>query len=36
MYELLTGSIPFKGDNAVEIAIKQMKDQIPSICKNKS
>ena len=33
MYELLTGSIPFKGDNAVEIAIKQMKDQIPSICK---
>lgn len=33
MYELLTGSIPFKGDNAVEIAIKQMKDQIPSVCK---
>lgn len=33
MYELLTGSIPFKGDNAVEIAIKQMKDQLPSICK---
>lgn len=33
MYELLTGSIPFKGDNAVEIAIKQMKEQIPSVCK---
>ena len=33
MYELLTGTIPFKGDNAVEIAIKQMKDQIPSVCK---
>jgi len=33
MYELLTGKIPFKGDNAVEIAIKQMKEQIPSVCK---
>lgn len=32
MYELLTGKVPFKGDNAVEIAIKQMKDQIPSVC----
>lgn len=31
MYELLTGKLPFKGDNAVEIAIKQMKDPIPSI-----
>lgn len=31
MYELLTGKLPFKGDNAVEIAIKQMKDKIPSI-----
>lgn len=31
MYELLTGKIPFKGDNAVEIAIKQMKEQIPSV-----
>ena len=31
MYELLTGKIPFKGDNAVEIAIKQMKDKIPSV-----
>lgn len=32
MYELLTGKVPFKGDNAVEIAIKQMKEPIPSIC----
>ena len=33
MYELITGKIPFKGDNAVEIAIKHMKEQIPSVCK---
>ncbi len=33
MYELLTGKVPFKGDSAVEIAIKQMKDPIPSVCK---
>ena len=33
MYELLTGNVPFKGDNAVEIALKHMKDKIPSICK---
>ncbi len=32
MYELLTGKLPFKGENAVEIAIKQMKDEIPSVC----
>ncbi len=31
MYELLTGKLPFKGDNAVEIALKQMRDKIPSI-----
>ena len=31
MYELLTGSVPFKGDNAVEIALKQMREKIPSI-----
>ena len=31
MYELLTGKIPFKGETAVEIAIKQMKEQIPSV-----
>ena len=34
MYELITGKLPFKGDNAVEIAIKQMKEPIPSICKD--
>lgn len=33
MFELLTGSVPFKGDNAVEIAIKHMKDKIPSVRK---
>ncbi len=33
MYELLTGTVPFKGDNAVEIALKQMKERIPSIRK---
>lgn len=32
MYELLTGKLPFKGENAVEIAIKHMKEPIPSIC----
>ena len=32
MFELLTGTLPFRGDNAVEIAIKQMKNQIPSVC----
>lgn len=32
MFELLTGILPFKGENAVEIAIKQMKNQIPSVC----
>ncbi len=31
MYELLTGSVPFKGDNAVEIALKHLKERIPSI-----
>ena len=33
MYELLTGSVPFKGDNAVEIALKHMKEKIPSVRK---
>lgn len=32
MFELLTGTLPFRGENAVEIAIKQMKNQIPSVC----
>lgn len=30
-YELLTGSLPFKGENAVEIALKHMKEPLPSI-----
>ena len=33
MFELLTGKLPFKGENAVEIAIKQMREPIPSVCK---
>ena len=33
MFELLTGKVPFRGENAVEIAIKHMKEQIPSVCK---
>ena len=33
MYELLTGSVPFKGDTAVEIALKHMKEKIPSVRK---
>ena len=32
-YELLTGVLPFKGENAVEIALKQMKEPIPSVRK---
>ena len=32
MFELLTGKLPFKGENAVEIAIKQMRERIPSVC----
>ncbi len=31
MFELLTGSIPFKGENAVEIALKQMKEPLPDV-----
>ena len=33
MYELLVGRVPFKGENAVEIALKQLKEPIPSVCK---
>ena len=31
MYELITGKLPFRGENAVEIALKQIKEPIPSI-----
>ena len=30
-YELLTGNLPFKGDNALEIALKHMRDPLPSL-----
>ena len=33
LFELLTGKLPFKGENAVEIALKHMKDDIPSVRK---
>ena len=31
MYELLTGKLPYKGDNAVEIALKHLKEPLPNI-----
>ena len=31
MYELLTGQLPFRGDNAVEIALKHIKEPFPKI-----
>ena len=31
MYELLTGKLPYRGDNAVEIALKHLKEPLPSI-----
>ncbi|HPF83323.1 MAG TPA: Stk1 family PASTA domain-containing Ser/Thr kinase [Bacilli bacterium] len=34
MYELLTGKVPFKGENAVEIALKQLREPIPSVCED--
>ena len=33
MYELLSGGVPYKGDNAVEIALKHLKEPLPSIRK---
>jgi len=33
MYELLTGTIPFKGETAVEVAMKQLKEDLPSVVK---
>ena len=31
MYELLTGKLPYRGENAVEIALKHLKEPLPSI-----
>lgn len=31
MYELLCGHLPYRGDNAVEIALKHLKEPLPSI-----
>ena len=30
-YEMLTGDVPFRGDTAVQIALKHMHDEIPSV-----
>lgn len=30
-YELLTGSVPFQGDNPVQIAFKHLREEIPSV-----
>lgn len=32
-YELLTGDVPFKGDNAVQVALKHVREQVPSVRK---
>ncbi len=31
MYELLTGKLPYRGDTAVEVALKHLKEPLPSI-----
>lgn len=31
-YELLTGSVPFHGENPVQIAMKHLREDIPSVC----
>ncbi len=33
MYELLTGLVPYKGESAVEIALKHLKEPLPSVRK---
>ncbi len=35
-YELLSGSLPFRGDNAVEIALKHMKEPLPTLMREDS
>ena len=34
LYELLTGEVPFRGDSPVQVAMKHMRDDIPSIRAN--
>lgn len=31
LYEMLTGDVPFKGESAVQVAIKQMRDDMPDV-----
>lgn len=33
MFELITGKVPYRGENAVEIALKHMKEHMPSVRK---
>ncbi len=33
LFEMLTGSPPYKGDTAVDIVLKHINDKIPSICR---
>lgn len=33
MYELLTGDVPFKGDNAVQVALMHVKNELPDVRK---
>ena len=35
-YELLSGSLPFRGENAVEIALKHMKEPLPNLMEENS
>lgn len=30
-FEMLTGDVPFKGDQAIQVALKHIKDEIPSV-----
>ena len=34
LYELLTGEVPFRGESPVQVAMKHMRDEIPSIRAN--
>src|SRR6266481_2806970 len=35
LFEMLTGSPPFEGETAVDIVIKHMNEQVPSICQKR-